>query len=356
VRQAARPSQCPPPIETAVALPPRAQTHLPEFVRMLDLSAARRTGILADMIALPSPIARGKAVVALSHEPAGRALPALQPFCFDSDGGVARLAARAVIGAPGPGPGTPDQERLTALTRRGHASVRRRARVRLARIDLDRYFEHQADLGDDQRLACALGFLRGDRGGFIAACARALREGARAGDAALPVVLLARRLDLVVDLEDALIDAAASPSPRLASAALAALARGHSARRLRTLLAGVHHEDDRVRANAVDALRCDRTIEVTAAIRPLVGGDRNRSRGSAVRTLLAADPREGLRELRAMLDDERPLHRVTGIWVARRERVGAVRGDLIRLVREGGPPEVRTRARAALRLMERGRS
>ena len=361
LRQVVRPSQCPPPIETAVALPARAQSHLPELVRRLDLSATRRTRDLADMIALPSSIARTKAVAALAHEPEVRAQPALEPFCFDRDGGVARLATRALLAAPGTptAPGTscgPDADRLAALASRGHASVRRRARVRLARTSLERYFEHMADLSDEQRLACALGFIRADRSSFIDACARSLRDGAIAAQTALPVVLLARRLDLAVDLEDALIDVAASPSARLASAALGALARGRSPRRLATLLAGVHHEDDRVRANAVDALRCDRTIEITAAIRPLVDGDRNRSRGSAVRSLLAADPPEGVRELRAMLVDERALHRVTGIWVARRARVGAVRRDLMRLVRAAGPPEVRTRAQAALRLIERGPS
>ena len=55
-----------------------------------------------------------------------------------------------------------------------------------------------------------------------------------------------------------------------------------------------------------------------------------------------------------MLSDPRPLHRVSGVWAARIGRATGVVPDLERLVGHDRLPEVRTRARSALRLLQRG--
>ncbi|MCA9295021.1 MAG: hypothetical protein KC983_00860, partial [Phycisphaerales bacterium] len=84
----------------------------------------------------------------------------------------------------------------------------------------------------------------------------------------------------------------------------------------------------------------------------LAGDDHNRLRGNAVRALLRMDAPPAPTLLHAMLEDKRPLHRVSGLWAATTGgNVSIV--DVIRNLCATDPvPEIRTRAHAAQRLLE----
>ena len=87
-------------------------------------------------------------------------------------------------------------------------------------------------------------------------------------------------------------------------------------------------------------------------IGPLAGDPHNRVRANAVRALLRLGHGDAPAALHRMLRDERPLHRVSGIWAARAARAACAAGDLMRLAERDRRPESRSRALAALRMLE----
>lgn len=349
LRQVDRPLQCLPALTAGVALPSRSQAWVAALVGGLGLSTRARHQRLADMIAMPWPIARLRSLLILLGQQSGRAMEAIKPFCLDRDHAVARAAAQPFLADRAPA----DPALLVKLERSEHASVSRRAMAKLARSSVAGFFQRWHRMSGDEQRAAALCLLARSRGRFVAGLRAVLREGDV--DDQLEAVLLARRLRLVNDLEEELVALAVASSGRLASAAVAALPAERSPRCREALLAGLGHENARVRANAIEGLARTAGMEVIDSIRPLTGSAENRPRANAVRAVLRADRQHGLGDLRRMLADPRPLHRVSAIWVARSAGVIEAAGDLHRLAREDRLPEIRTRARAALRLLGRHR-
>jgi len=339
--------QCLPSLPEAVALPARVQARVPLLAGGLGLSPRARHQRLADMIAMPSPIARLKTLLLLLGQQSGRAMEAIRPFCFDRDRAVARVAAQQFLADRA----AADSVLLAKLERSEHSSVSRRAAAELARSNVSGFFQRRHRLSSGEQRAAALCLLAHGRRRFVAGLRAVLREGDV--DDQLEAVLLARRLRLVYDLEEELIELTAVESGRLASAAIAALPALHSRRGWETLLAGLTHDHPRVRANAIDGVARTAELAVINAIRPLTAGADNRPRANAVRAVLRADRRGGLADLRRMLADPRPLHRVSAIWVARSAGAIEAAPDLQRLAGADALPEIRTRARTALRWLHR---
>jgi len=346
LRRMDRPLQCLPSLAAAVTMPARPQAYVPVLLGALDLSPHTRHQRLADMIALPSPIARLRALQALLGRQGRRTAEAIEPFCFDRDRAVARMAVQhAVSNREGPAPAL-----LAKLERSRHGAVARRAAVRLARSGAQAYFQRWRHMPPCQRLALALCLLAVDRDRFV----NGLRIVLLAGDEEIQsaAVLLARRLGLVQSVEGELIRLACESPARVASAAVAALSAGRSAQALEALRQAVGHEDGRVKANAIEALAGTAQVNIIGSISPLTGSEQNRPRANAVRAVLRADRKRGLAGLRRMLADPRPLHRVSAIWVARAARVAEAAPDLERLAVQDRLPEIRTRAMGAVRLLK----
>ena len=73
-----------------------------------------------------------------------------------------------------------------------------------------------------------------------------------------------------------------------------------------------------------------------------------------MRAVLKQQRGSGLDQLRAMLTDTNPLHRVSGIWVARSARAIPALPALEAVARNDRIAQVRARAEAALRLLGSG--
>ncbi len=132
---------------------------------------------------------------------------------------------------------------------------------------------------------------------------------------------------------------------------MAALGDGGSSRRSGAVRRALGHADQRVRANAVEALvRIDG--RPGAHLEALAASRENRLRANAVRGLLAGRAPGGVRALRRMLADTDPRHRVSGVWVARRTRARPVVDDLRGLADGDRFTEIRARASAAVRLID----
>ncbi|KAA0216946.1 MAG: hypothetical protein DYG94_02460 [Leptolyngbya sp. PLA3] len=302
-------------------------------------------------------------------------------FAFDGDGRVARTAClgRSAAGArrwsrwP---MRSSDAERARLagkLSSSSHAAVRWIARQDAAR--LSPWLVDQAE----SRLA-AREWLAGDRAGFLGA----LRERMRGETVRerVDAIRLARLLRLTRGVEPELIELVESDEARVAATAVAALGEAGSESARAGIDRSLRAEDDRVRANAVEAgmrwaqrgeqagalldgrmygamieAKCDPHHRVRAnALRGLIehtGVDR-------AGALLDSAGTDGLRE---MLEDDRSMHRLAGLWLAERTMSGPGRARagagwdwmcrrVAGLARRDEDEAVRTRAvRCARRLL-----
>ncbi|MCH8315828.1 MAG: hypothetical protein IIA64_07630 [Planctomycetes bacterium] len=344
MRQVERPTRCVPPPATAVRLPAAAQVNLVRLITALSLRATARIERLADLIALPSPAGRMSALVALLGHDSITVDRAVEQFCFDRDEAVAAVAVRRCVAQTDAG----NENLVRRLERSPHAGIAREATAMLARRGAGRFFQRWLDLAHNDRLAAAHAVAANDRRAMLAGLTRMLVDGARGQK--LGAIDLVRRLRWSAALQRELIVHTGGTDSHVASAAVVALRDVRSTPSVEAIRTALRHDDARVRANAIESLmRLDRRgIE---RIVPMVTTRQNRPRANAVRALLAVRSAKGLPQLRAMLADPDPLHRISGIWVAKRTRALGVAGELQQLAKQDRFVEVRSRADAAARFL-----
>ena len=108
------------------------------------------------------------------------------------------------------------------------------------------------------------------------------------------------------------------------------------------------HPDDRVRANAVEAIARRNPDE--PVVRAWVENEVPRARANAVRArVVLAKDAKGAEALSKMLSDERRSHRLSGLWVAERAGMTGVSERVAELARTEREPHVRARARRCAR-------
>ncbi|MCL4220599.1 MAG: hypothetical protein KJZ65_04440 [Phycisphaerales bacterium] len=302
-------------------------------------------------------------------------------FVFDADARVARTAclgrsaAGARIWSRWPMRSSDWQRARLAgkLTRSAHAAVRS-----IARQDAARMNPWMVDL-PESRLA-AREWLASDRAGFLGALRERLHG--EVGRDRVDAIRLARILRLTVGIEPELLELAVGEDARVAATAVAALGDLGSDSARAGIDRSLRAEDDRVRANAVEAgVRSAPRAEHAGALLDvrmygvmieLKGDPHHRVRANALRGLIehtgvdragAVIDSAGVDGLREMLEDDRSMHRLAGLWLAERTlsgpgraRAGACYDWMCRRVAgiatRDGDEMVRTRAvRCARRLL-----
>ncbi len=329
------PSGLLPRVEQMPSLDATLRRALPRLATIAGCDAARRDALAHASLTDPDPAARLATVAHLATS------ASLADFLFDPEEAVARHAfarwSRAGV-ATGAGPRVDPRltRLLEALTRSPHASIRGAAAQERAAWP----GESHAGLGG--RLAVARRLKSPGRAAIDEL------EGAIGGEDAFEAIIAARRLGLVPKVEGALVgvlERALSGTrpgdPRVVASAAAALGDGVSAPSGDVLRLAMACDDDarcdaRVRANAADALaRRDRATPIVGdagASHPFLGAvvelkdsGHHRLRGSAARAAIIAGGDHapgGVDVLHALLVDERPMHRLTGVWLASRTLSG----------------------------------
>jgi hypothetical protein len=305
----------------------------------------------------------------------------LGDFCLDLNATVARSAyLRRSIAATSdvvraPGAERLEQERTLArvLVRSPHADVRA-----MARQDLELLCEATTTT-TSSRVALARA-LRLDRSWVVTRLAELIRSSERERSVAIQ---LARRLGLTSEIRPVLIETVrvllganelAGPAARDLATATSALAEVPDTQATQLLDQATASIDQRVRANAVDAMvqrvRAGAEQELSGVADKLLelkDDAWHRVRGSAVRGLeVLAQVKSGgpIRSAQAgeqllrMLDDARPMHRLAGAWVADRTLPGhdlreiklwpSLVSRLRSLAMLDPDPRVRARARLAI--------
>jgi len=344
-----------------------AQRGLSRLASAMSLSERAHGEIVGGLIRSEDPLAR----LACAHL---TPRPLLEGLCFDRDAAVARTAALRWSRAGSAPHVEPDGRRAHDLrvahrmARLGDPFLRRVGREEAARLD-------PLDAGPASGVLARAAFVA-DPEAALARLRRTIREGRPPERMRAVARVRTLRAESRVELELLQVASGAAGEAeqggdRLVSVVASALGAVMTPTSRQALRALARHQDARVRANALEALarqarRADDRrgdAELGAMLWEAKADPHHRVRGAAVRWLLegsvfgpgsASDP-ETLEALEGLLGDERPAHRVSALWAARRalrqggSRAGAIADRIRRLAAEDEEHVVRVRARAVER-------
>ncbi|MFG0329378.1 MAG: HEAT repeat domain-containing protein [Phycisphaerales bacterium] len=329
------------------------------WLRWIDLTRNRpveRRSTLARYAADPDPVNRLAALRRLLESEAGGdgADRALAAFAFDDDPTIARLAARRLLRG---GERSDPHGLLDALSRSNQSLVRDHAdRARLT-SDLDAFWRRWVETpveGRSLALRRAAEFWRVEGRAALMPHLRAELTSAER-DSVIAAIRFAERAELAASLELELLAAAAGSDSRIAATAIRAIAGLDTSASRQLIEAALEHGDPRARANAVEALA--RRGEPLAASRGsalTAKSQHHRVRANTIVALAKTDPRAAARQLAALLKDDRPMHRVAGLWAVERLGASECAAEVARIVARDFNLEVRRRAgRTARRLLAR---
>jgi len=333
------------------ALSPRARRGVVGWAESLPIRRDTLVAYLASLSACTDARVRFDAAHALrrlaDQGGNGPVDAALIQLAGDADGRVASAAAGALAAAASPHRRASLVPALRPLAAEsGHASVRHACHEALSLFDP----WHRASglMGH----VCVLPARR------IAATDRArldkeAREALSSADPLrrLHALELIERLGRVHDVIESVERAVRDADSRVAAKATLVLSRAAAPKYARVLRTALTHQDPRVRASAVEGVARMGLAEESLADR--LSDSSARTRANAVRCFLRQQPSTRLLNLLAdMLRDERPDHRISGLWVAERLAETDLAGPIARLAREDQDPLVRRRAlRCAKRLL-----
>lgn len=346
LRRLDRPAHCIAPITLAVMLPPPQQVHLVRMIQNLDLRSNARISSLADLIALPNAAARITAVVALFAHESADAKNSITQFCFDRDKSVAMTAANRVLKKRH----QTDETLLRRIERTVHQPIVRQATRMLACQSVTNFFSRWMLLSPIDRVVAAHYAAATNRKSLQEALSNKLMAGSR--EERIVAIMLVVRLQMASALHKQLIVQASCSDSHIAAAAVAALGEAPTVATIASVRAALSHRDARVKANAIESsMRIDPSA--IGLIAPMVGVRENRPRANAVRALMRTKSSAGLPQLKAMLSDPDPLHRISGIWAAQRSGTLAIMSQLQKLSKRDHFPEIRSRADVAMKFLLR---
>ncbi|USN98537.1 MAG: HEAT repeat domain-containing protein [Phycisphaeraceae bacterium] len=318
--QPARDSALPP---SAAGLSVRARRGLPRLLASAHASADLAAALHVESLTDPDAHTR------LAHARHAEGFE-LVDYCLDPSPAIAHAAmlrwSTVGIGSTRDLTASPSEHRThiaAKLVRSPHEAVRRVARD-----------EPAADATAGTLLAGRarlLAALRHDRASLAATLRDAAAHG-KTGDR-LEAIRVARRLGVLdgwLDLLAGMIDTP-SVDARLAATAAAALGEFAETEATGALASALSHPDPRVQANAIEAL--DLFHRRRAAAIPdhrlveFKTAREHRARANAIRAIARdpegrPDPRASADDLSAMLADDRPPHRLAGVWLAERTLCG----------------------------------
>lgn len=336
-----------PTTDQVAALPDEARLGLMHWSAFIHRDLQRRRtsptkssgalNCLANSTFDPSPRVRFAGARAAAALPANPALDELMlEQALDQDESVARCAIHALTSPQSPARRAALMPSIDRLTRSPHASVRASA----VRAQIHDPFT--SPIAARRMLDRAPDTLRD-----------ALHDRLADPSHAVGALSLIRRLGIAPWFREQLLELLVQSDPRTTASSALLLARATSsadAQAARALAALLAHDDDRVRANAVEALGelCPDRVGLHA----FTSDDTPRVRGNAVRH---AVHHLGFTEpLVTMLRDSRMPHRRSALWVVWRTRPESAASSIAQLAANEPDPTLRAKARETARrlLME----
>lgn len=314
---------------------------LPRWLAAWDLDPTLEVRLLNWVHTVPDAPARLAALrrlIELSGAgPGSSADEAVSRFCFDAAQCIGGVALRHLIRQRWSGL----WHLLPQLINRGHARVRRIASAQLAPRGFERLWSTWPQLEPAQRLAAGRALIKIDPK-FHHHLGRNLASGDRAD--VLRALAIMQTLNQGGLFEAALMTLTNHDDPNIASAAVKALDATASPKAHGALQIALNHDDSRVRANAVEALEQARSTKHVLRLSAMAQEEANRPRANAIKALMSLKFQDAMNALAKMLNDPRPEHRVSALWLVRQMGVVDLASDVAELAISDADDQVKTRA------------
>lgn len=280
--------------------------------------------------------------LAEAESPQSQVHHAIAGFCTDKKPELVRVAVTHLIRC-----GYPDITKVLAhLINSPDPGIQKIAGKRLVPVAFPRLWESWPRLNQAQRLAAGRALIKIDPG-FHAA----LHDKMATLDSAIKLRALSiiSELNQGLLLQDTLLRLCRDSDAKVVSAAVKALGSADPEKALPVIEAALKHEDDRVRANAVEAiahLDASRHADVLASMTD--EREANRARANAIQALMQMRTGEALQALSRMLGDPRAEHRASALWLVETMGVAEVARDVAEMSISEPDPKVRKKAGAVI--------
>lgn len=321
-----------------------AQRALVRWIDRLPLAREAKLLALGRLGGCPDRQARLLSVRMLESMRCEQADDLISCYCFDPSGAVARRALRWLIRRNWTGL----TRLLTHLVDSRFPCVQKMAERHLAARSFTLLWSQWTTLDAATRRGAARAWLKLDRDDRQRLTGKLRDERA---ENRLRAVSMIRALGLADRFAAELIDRLEDVDGKVASSAAAALGSAGATEQMISALGKVlDHPDDRVRSNAIESLRRLGRLECSEPrLLRLAREGGNRSRATALWAMLQQPTEQSMAAMAAMLNDPRPAHRLSALWVVNRTRPLALIRRVTDLARRD--PEIAVR-RAARRITQ----
>lgn len=263
---------------------------------------------------------------------------AIAGFCTDPKQCLARVALAHLIRCEYPG----IARVLAHLVNSPHPQVQRIAGKRLAPVAFSRLWDGWPKLDHAQRIGAGRALIKIDPS-FHAALHDKLALPDKASK--LRALSIVGELNQGLLLQDALLGLCRDQDAYIVSAAVKALGSAEPDRAVPQVESALEHEDERVRANAIEAMaqldsarHVDQLTEMTGEHEP------NRSRANAIQVLMQMNTGDALGALSRMLADPRPRHRASALWLVETMGITEVAKEVAEMSISEPDRQIRARA------------
>jgi HEAT repeat protein len=280
-----------------------------------------------------------------ARRPRGASVQLLKSFLTDPDERLVRLAAREIVRRRP----ADFENMLLQLMMNAPDSVRRVVSRAIGQVGFENYWQRFDRLDKSTRQAAGKAMLK-----MLPDAVQRLgrRVASGAVDQRLKAMQIAQELGLGELLRTPVMQACNDPNAKIRSKAIAVLGDMGSVPAEVVLDRVLNDTDPRVRANAIEALE---TTQQRAEYVPLLAqrarsaGAGNRERANALKALAEMEVKNANVALLAMLQDQRPEHRISALWALKAIGLWQLLNEVGRLAKEDNNLRVRRYALAVLK-------
>ncbi len=324
-----------------------ALRQLPNWIDQLPLDRRAKLVAMGRISGCSDPSVRLGCLRRLQAMRCGEADALISCLGFDPSPAVARMALRWLLRRRWGGL----TRLLTRLVGCHNKPIRRMAAAHLAERSFASLWHNWAVLEQNTRRSAGRAWLKLDRRDRSRLNAKLHADD---GGQRFRAVAMVRELGLADRYSAELIERLEDEDAKVVSSAAGALGAARDTPQLdRALRKALDHDDDRVRSNAIESLhRLGRLDRAKPQLWRLVDEGGNRSRATALWAMSEQPTERTMMALTSMLDDPRPSHRLSALWVVGRTRPQAMTQPVMTLAQSESDVDVRA---AALRIIRQRR-
>jgi HEAT repeat protein len=284
--------------------------------------------------AVAEPAARLQILRVAASRRHGGSLQLIKKFLADPDERIARLAAREFIRRRP----TDSETALLQMMATSPESIRRIIGRAVGQSAFDQFWNRYERLEKTARKQAGRAMLKVVPDA-VSRLARKLNNGPT--DQRLRALIMTQELNLGNELRESLIGLTRHANPKVRSKAITVIGELPSAGPDLVLDRVLIDDDARVRANAIEVLESKRKTEYIPLLTQRARNSHNRERANAIKALHQMKVGTAADQLTAMLLDQRPEHRVSGLWALRHMGLWKLIQEVGRLAKEDENMRVR---------------